>query len=147
MSKQIYMAGELHKPIDPVQSTWTTDGDYITIVCVKENLCLYDGSKGTESDTHWHRLMSADQYVERGMVAANYYEMPAEFKAREKIGEAKKKYKGKIEKEADLCHICGKDVRFFCECRADDKDYERPLPQGWKDGGWSTDGYDKRTAA
>ena len=52
MSKQIYMAGELHKPIDPVQSTWTTDGEYITIVCVKENLCLYDGSKGTESDTH-----------------------------------------------------------------------------------------------
>ena len=24
------------------------------------------------------------------------------------------------------------DVRFFCNCREDDKDYERPLPEGWK---------------
>ena len=70
ISKQIYMAGELEKPIDPNQSTWTTDGSYITIVCVKENLCLYNGSKGVESDTHWLRLFTTDQYLERGMVAA-----------------------------------------------------------------------------
>ena len=48
----------------------------VTHRCVKENLCLYDGSKGVESDTHWHRLFTTDQFVERGMVAANYYDMP-----------------------------------------------------------------------
>jgi hypothetical protein len=33
----------------------------ITITCAKENLCLYDGSRGQESDTHWHRLFTTDQ--------------------------------------------------------------------------------------
>ena len=32
------------------------------ITLVKQNLVLYDVSaKGTESDTHWHRLFSHDQ--------------------------------------------------------------------------------------
>jgi hypothetical protein len=116
-----------------VQSTWTTDGEYITIVCQKENLCLYDGSKGIEADTHWHRLLTVDQYVERGMVAANYNDLPAHMKHRNKMAELKRKDKENKEKEANTCPLCGKDVRFFCECRTDDKDYERPLPQGWKD--------------
>jgi len=147
-SKQIYMAGELHRPIDPIQSTWTTDGEYITIVCQKENLCLYDGSKGIEADTHWHRLLTVDQYVERGMVAANYNDLPAHMKHRNKMAELKRKDKENKEKEANTCPLCGKDVRFFCECRTDDKDYERPLPQGWKDCqlGFS-DNYDKYSLA
>ena len=147
-SKQIYMAGELHRPIDPNQSTWTTDGEYITIVCVKENLCLYDNSKGVEADTHWHRLFETDQYVERGMVAANYNDLPYHMKHRNKMNEEKRKAKEAAEKAANLCVLCGKDVRFFCECRAYDKDYERPLPQGWKDSelGFS-DNYDKYSSA
>lgn len=133
ISKQIYMAGELERPIDPNQSTWTTDGSYITIVCVKENLCIYDGSRGQESDTHWHRLFTTDQFVERGMIPANYYDMPSHIKMRNKMAEGKRKAKEEEEKQANLCPICGKDVRFFCSCRDEDKDYERPIPQGWKD--------------
>ena len=147
-SKQIYMAGELERTIDPNQSTWTTDGTCITIVCVKENLCLYDGSKGTDSDTHWCRLFTTDQLVERGMVAANYYDLPAHMKHTEKMKEEQRKAKEAKATAANECPLCGKDVRFFCECRTGDKDYERPLPQGWKDSqlGFSDD-YDKYSLA
>ena len=148
ISKQIYMAGELERPIDPHQSTWTTDGRYITIVCVKENLCIYDGSKGVESDTHWHRLFTNDQYVERGMVAANYYDMPQHIKRRSKMAELARKDKEDKEKQANSCPLCGKDVRFFCACREFDKDYERPIPQGWKDSKLEfSDNYDKYSLA
>lgn len=132
-SKEIFMAGELERPIDPNQSTWTTDGSYITITAIKENLLLYNGAKGQEADTHWSRLFTSDQYVERGMVDANYYDLPEHMKRRNKMAELARKAKEEKEKEANLCPLCGKDVRFFCDCRTDDKDYERPLPQGWKD--------------
>ena len=47
-------------------------------------------------------------------------------------------------KQENLCPICDKDVRFFCDCRAHDKDYERPLPEGWKNCKLGfTDTYDK----
>ena len=69
------MAGELQAPINPHLSTWTTDGSYITITCIKENLNLYNGAKGQEADTHWPRLFTTDQFVERGMIDANYYDL------------------------------------------------------------------------
>lgn len=131
-SRQIYMAGELEFPINPHLSTWFTDGNYITITCVKENLNLYNGARGTEADTHWHRLFVTDQYVERGMIAANYYDLPEHMKRQRKMAELARKDREEKEKQANTCPLCGKDVRFFCDCRLNDKDYERPLPQGWK---------------
>eukprot|EP00900_Chrysochromulina_parva_P023832 jgi/Chrpa1/6082/Chrysochromulina_OHIO_Genome00017382-RA len=131
-SKEIFMAGELEEPINPNTSTWTTDGTCIIITCIKENLLLYNGARGKGADSHWGRLFKHDQYVERGMIAANYYDVPFEIKLRNKIAEAQRKEKEKLEKEANLCPLCDKDVRFFCECRVHDKDFERPLPQGWK---------------
>jgi hypothetical protein len=131
-SKEIFMAGELEEPINPNTSTWTTDGTCIMITCIKENLLLYNGARGKGADSHWGRLFKHDQYVERGMIAANYYDVPFEIKLRNKIAEAQRKEKEKLEKEANLCPLCDKDVRFFCECRVHDKDFERPLPQGWK---------------
>jgi tetratricopeptide (TPR) repeat protein len=147
-SKQIYMAGEVHSPINPHLSTWTTDGSYITITCVKENLNLYNGARGQEADTHWPRLFVTDQFVERGMIDANYYDLPEHMKRRNKMSELARKDKEEKEKQANLCPICNKDVRFFCECRTYDKDYERPLPQGWKDSqlGFS-DNYEKYSLA
>mgnify|MGYP003343666845 CR=1 FL=1 len=47
-----------------------------------------------------------------------------------------------------MCPICDKDIRFFCDCRVHDKDYERPLPQGWKDSKLGfEDNYDKYSMA
>lgn len=148
LSKVIYMAGELQAPIDPNQSTWTTDGEYITITCIKENLMLYNGAKGQESDSHWPRLFVTDQFVERGMIAADYCDLPDHMKHAQKMGDLKTKAKENAEKEANLCPLCDKDIRFFCSCRDNDKDYERPLPQGWKDSklGFS-DNYDKYSLA
>ena len=147
-SKEIYMAGELEHPINPITSLWTTDGSVITITCVKENLLLYNGAKGKEADSHWHRLFTSDQFVERGMIAANYYDIPEEMRRRNKMAELKRKAKEEEEKRANECPLCGKDVRFFCECRAHDKDYERPLPQGWKDSKLGfEDSYDKYSLA
>ena len=82
------------------------------------------------------------------MVDANYYDMPEHMKRRNKMAELKRKDKEEKEKQANLCPLCGKDVRFFCSCREHDKDYERPLPQGWKDCklGFS-DNYDKYSLA
>jgi len=131
-SKQIYMAGELESAIDAAMSTWTTDGNYITITCVKENLNLWHGKSAKEADSHWNRLFTSDQFVERGMIAANYYDLPYEMKRANKMAELQRKEKDAREKEENLCPLCDKDVRFFCECRTGDKDYERPLPQGWK---------------
>jgi len=103
------------------------------ITLIKQNLVLYDvAKKGTESDTHWHRLLSTDQFTERGMIDANYADLPAHMHHARKMGEAKRKAKEADEKLANSCPICGNDVRFFCDCRVDDRDYERPLPDGWK---------------
>jgi len=132
-SKEIFMAGELESTINPNTSTWTTDGTTIMITCVKENLLLWNGARGKEADSHWHRLFKHDQFVERGMIAANYFDIPEEMRRRNKMSELQRKDKEAKEKEANLCPLCDKDVRFFCECRTEDKDYERPLPQGWKD--------------
>jgi len=66
------------------------------------------------------------------MIEANYSDLPAHMRRQNKMAELQRKAKDEEEKEANLCPICGKDVRFFCDCRTDDRDYERPLPQGWK---------------
>jgi len=132
-SKELFLEGETENRIDPVQSTWTTDGSVVTIVMVKQNLLLYDvNAKGAAADTHWHRLLTTDQYTERGMIDANYSDLPAHILRQNKMSELKRKAKENEEKEANLCPICGKDVRFFCDCRSEDRDYERPLPDGWK---------------
>jgi len=147
-SKEIFMAGELEAAIDPNTSTWTTDGQTITIVLVKENLLLWNGAKGKEADSHWHRLFTTDQYTERGMIAANYYDIPETMRRKNKMAELQRKDKEEKEKQANMCPLCGKDVRFFCDCRLDDKDYERPLPQGWKDSKLGfEDNYDKYSLA
>ena len=62
-TKEIFMAGELERPIDPVQSTWTTDGKMVHITLIKQNMLFWNGAKGKEADTHWHRLFTADQYT------------------------------------------------------------------------------------
>ena len=131
-SKVIYMAGELEAPIDPVQSTWTTDGTYILITAVKENLVLYNGARGDKGNTHWFRLFTSDQYLERGMIDADYSDLPYEIRRDNKISELRTKEKEKKEEDANKCAVCGKDVRFFCDCRDGDQDFERPLPDGWK---------------
>ena len=97
------------------------------------------------------------------------------------MAELERKAKEKKKTEENLCPLCGKDIRFFCEvcacpavaadlvprtrakaspadslplacpsppplpqCRANDKDYERPLPEGWKKSELGfTDNYDK----
>ena len=42
------------------------------------------------------------------------------------------KEKEKKEEDANKCAVCGKDVRFFCDCRDGDQDFERLLPDGGK---------------
>ena len=66
------------------------------------------------------------------MIAANYYDLPEHMKRQRKMAELARKDREEKEKQANTCPLCGKDVRFFCDCRLNDKDYERPLPQGWK---------------
>jgi len=132
-SGEVYLHGELEHLIDPKSSTWCTDGSQVTLTCVKANLMLYDArAKGAEADTHWHRLFTTDQYTERGMIDANYFDIPDHIKHRNKMAELERKAKQKEEEEQNACPLCGKDVRFFCDCRSGDKDYERPLPEGWK---------------
>mmetsp|Transcript_20861 Transcript_20861/g.67301 ORF Transcript_20861/g.67301 Transcript_20861/m.67301 type:complete len:302 (-) Transcript_20861:158-1063(-) len=131
---QVFLHGELEERIDPRTSTWLTDGTHVTMTLVKANLQIYDaGKKGTAADTHWHRLLTTDQYVERGMVDADYSELPAEHRHKAKMSELERKEKKRQEELANECALCGKDVRFFCDCRSGDKDYEKPLPEGWKD--------------
>ncbi len=143
-SREIFVAGETEHAIDPVQSTWTTDGKVVHITLVKQNLSLYNGSKGKEADTHWHRLFTTDQYTERGMIDANYADLPYETRRKNKMAELERKEKEKKTNDANHCPLCGKDIRFFCACREHDKDYERPLPEGWKRSELGfTDNYDK----
>ncbi|KAL3914541.1 MAG: hypothetical protein SGPRY_007585, partial [Prymnesium sp.] len=76
-SGELFCEGELENRIDPIQSTWTTDGKVVHITLVKQNLVLYDAkAKGADADTHWHRLFTRDQFTERGMVDANYSDLP-----------------------------------------------------------------------
>ena len=69
------------------------------------------------------------------MIDANFYELPAEMKRRNKMADLERKAKEKARKEECECPLCGKDVRFFCDCRNNDPDYERPMPEGWKNSG------------
>lgn len=49
----------------------------VHITLVKQNLLLYDkNAKGAAADTHWHRLFTSDQFTERGMIDANYSDLP-----------------------------------------------------------------------
>ena len=142
---QVFLHGEIERRIDPSCSTWTTDGQTVTITLAKANLELYDPSKkGVDADSHWERLMTSDQLVERGMIAANYTDLPDQMLERRRWNEAKHQHQERQIKERNVCPLCGKDVRAFCNCRdalVDYADYEKPLPQGWKDEGWSTDDY------
>ena len=54
---------------------------------------------------------------------------PEEF---QKEKERREKEKERKEKQRNACTLCGKDMRFFCNCRVEDPDYDRPLPEGWK---------------
>eukprot|EP00316_Scyphosphaera_apsteinii_P023190 CAMPEP_0119307948 /NCGR_PEP_ID=MMETSP1333-20130426/8301_1 /TAXON_ID=418940 /ORGANISM="Scyphosphaera apsteinii, Strain RCC1455" /LENGTH=617 /DNA_ID=CAMNT_0007311607 /DNA_START=200 /DNA_END=2053 /DNA_ORIENTATION=- len=130
---EVYVHGELENRIDPVASLWTTDGDQVTLTLVKQNLMIYDvNAKGAKADTHWHRLLTSDQYTERGMIDANYSGMPEHIRRQQKMAELKRKAGEEVTKQENTCPLCGKDVRFFCSCRDGDRDYERPLPEGWK---------------
>ena len=58
--------------------------------------------------------------------------------------EAQHRHEQEALRRQNACPLCGKDVRAFCRCRdglVEYADYERPLPSGWKEGGWSTDGF------
>ncbi len=130
----VFLHGELEERIDPSASTWTTDGSTVVLTLTKANLMLYDGQKkGPAADTHWHRLFTSDQYVERGMVDADYSDLPMQMRREQKMADLKRKAKQATEKAENECAICGLDVRFFCKCREGDADYERPVPEGYKD--------------
>jgi hypothetical protein len=63
------------------------------------------------------------------MIAANYAGLPGHMQHKSKMLELERKAKEEDTKQENLCPLCGKDVRFFCDCRAGDKDYDRPLPE------------------
>ena len=83
-------------------------------------------------DTHWERLFTTDQYVERGMVDADHSELPAHMRREERMLELKRRADDEAARELNRCPLCGEDVRYFCDCRARDEDYRRPIPEGWK---------------
>ena len=117
------------------------------ITLAKANHELYDPQKkGPAGDAHWERLFTSDQFVERGMIDGSYADLPEPILERKRWSEAKHKQKQQDIKIQNTCPLCGKDVRAFCSCRdelVDFDDYEKPLPQGWKEGGWSTDAFDE----
>ena len=88
---EVWLHGELEQPISPSSSTWHTDGTVVTLTLTKLNLQLHAGASGggggrggggggggargavqaREQTTHWERLFTSDQYVERGMANPN----------------------------------------------------------------------------
>jgi hypothetical protein len=47
-SGEVFIHGELENRIDPVTSTWCTDGETVTLTAVKNNLMLYDPQAPSE---------------------------------------------------------------------------------------------------
>jgi len=141
-----FVFGETERRLDPAGSTWATDGTTVTLTLAKANLELMGGAhdKGAAPDAHWARLFTADQFVEHGMVDADCSALPAPMLERRRWREAQHRHEQEALKQKNACPLCGKDVRAFCRCRdglVEYADYEMPLPSGWKDGGWSTDGF------
>ena len=135
-SGEVFLFGELERPIDPSSSTWLTDGTHVTLTLAKANWQLYNPqAKGIAADAHWDRLFTSDQYVERGMIDADQSDLPEHMRRLAKLADLRRKEKDQKERDANKCPICDKDVRFFCACRDGDPDYERPLPDGWKKSG------------
>ena len=135
-SGDVFLFGELERPIDPSSSTWLTDGTHVTLTLAKANWQLYNPqAKGIAADAHWDRLFTSDQYVERGMIDADQSDLPEHMRRLAKLADLRRKEKDQKERDANKCPICDKDVRFFCACRDGDPDYERPLPDGWKKSG------------
>ena len=139
LTGEVWLHGELERGVGASASTWLTDGAAVTISLVKLNLQLYvgasDGGERTTPqtrDTHWERLLTSDQYVERGMVDADYAELPREVLHEERRAEEKRKADDAEKRRGNRCPLCGEDARFFCDCRARDADYRRPIPDGWK---------------
>ena len=78
-SGEVFLFGELERPIDPSSSTWLTDGTHVTLTLAKANWQLYNPqAKGIAADAHWDRLFTSDQYVERGMIDADQSDLPPE---------------------------------------------------------------------
>ena len=141
-----FVFGETERRLDPAGSTWATDGTTVTLTLAKANLELMGGAhdKGAAPDAHWARLFTADQFVEHGMVDADCSGLPAPMLERRRWREAQHRHEQDALKQQNACPLCGKDVRAFCRCRdglVEYADYEKPLPSGWKEGGWSTDGF------
>ena len=152
---EVWLHGELEQPISPSSSTWHTDGTVVTLTLTKLNLQLHAGAsgggsgsgggrgggggggggargaaQGREQTTHWERLFTTDEYVERGMVDADYSDLPAAARRDERHLEERRKAGEEQARAANRCPLCGEDVRYFCDCRAQDDDYRRPLPEG-----------------
>jgi hypothetical protein len=142
---EVWMHGELEQPVSPSSSTWHTDGTVVTLTLTKLNLQLHAGAggggggggggargavQGREQTTHWERLFTTDEYVERGMVDADYSDLPAAARREERQLEERRKAGEEQARAANRCPLCGEDVRYFCDCRAQDDDYRRPLPEG-----------------
>ena len=66
------------------------------------------------------------------MVDADYAELPREVLVEERVAEEKRKADDAEKRRQNRCPLCGEDARFFCDCRARDADYRRPIPDGWK---------------
>ena len=161
----MWLHGALEQPISPSSSTWHTDGTLVTLTLTKLNLQLHAGAGGgggggargavqaREQTTHWERLFTSDQYVERGManpnpnpdpnphltltryvergmVDADYSDLPAAARREERQLEERRKATEEQARAANRCPLCGEDVRYFCDCRAGDEDYRRPLHAG-----------------
>lgn len=54
-------------------------------------------------------------------VDADYSDLPEHLRYKKKMADEEHKAKKKLEEEANECALCGKDVRFFCDCRSGDK--------------------------
>ena len=64
------------------------------------------------------------------MVDADYSDLPAAARREERQLEERRKATEAQARAANRCPLCGEDVRYFCDCRAGDDDYRRPLPAG-----------------
>ena len=64
------------------------------------------------------------------MVDADYSDLPAAARREERQLEERRKATEEQARAANRCPLCGEDVRYFCDCRAGDDDYRRPLPAG-----------------
>ena len=88
------------------------------------------GMANPNPNTNPNPHLTLTRYVERGMVDADYSDLPAAARREERQLEERRKATEEQARAANRCPLCGEDVRYFCDCRAGDEDYRRPLHAG-----------------